>query len=108
MVNDIMQGHSLPKPRYRVQKSMSTWFVYILRCADNTFYCGITTDIERRLKQHNAGSASKYTRTRTPVQVETYVEAGNKSDALKLEIQVKKQHRGAKARFLESHGKPTG
>ena len=40
---------------------MSEWFVYILRCADDTLYTGITNDVPRRLEQHNAGTASRYT-----------------------------------------------
>ncbi|MGY8734305.1 MAG: GIY-YIG nuclease family protein, partial [Pirellulales bacterium] len=42
--------------------AVEDWFVYILRCADNTLYTGITKNIERRCKQHNAAVASKYTR----------------------------------------------
>lgn len=82
---------------------MSEWYVYLLRCADNTFYCGITNDLDRRLAQHNAGTASKYTRARTPVAVETFTTVGSKSEALKLEIQVKKQPRSNKRFYLESY-----
>lgn len=81
---------------------MSPWFVYILRCADNSLYCGITTDVERRLKQHNAGTASKYTRARLPAHLETHVQVTDKSEALKLEIKVKKQQRSKKINFLKS------
>ncbi len=81
---------------------MPQWSVYLLRCADDTLYCGITTDIERRLKQHNAGTASKYTRSRIPVTLETVVDADSKSDALKLELKVKKQPRDRKKSFLLS------
>lgn len=81
---------------------MSNWYVYLLRCADNTLYCGITTDTERRLAQHNAKTASKYTRVRTPVTMETFVEVESKSDALKLELLVKKQTRRNKVTFLNS------
>jgi putative endonuclease len=65
--------------------------VYLLECCDGTYYCGITTDMERRLKQHNDGNASNYTRGRTPVKV--LVRTGNwysKSMALKLEKKIKK------------------
>lgn len=81
---------------------MSSWYVYLLRCADDTLYCGITNDVDRRIRQHNAGIAAKYTRPRTPVLLETYVEVESKSDALKLEIKVKKQKRQDKIVFLES------
>jgi len=81
---------------------MSTWYVYLLRCADDTLYCGITTDVKRRLSQHNKGTAAKYTRARTPVLLETFVDIKTKSDALKLEIKVKKQKRDQKIEFLNS------
>ena len=46
------------------------WYVYLLRCADATLYCGVTTDMERRLREHNAGSrGAKYTRARRPVEL---------------------------------------
>lgn len=77
-----------------------SWYVYLLRCDDQSLYCGITTDLDRRLSQHNAGTASKYTRARTPVAIEAYVEVENKSLALKLELQVKKQRRQDKKHFL--------
>jgi len=65
------------------------WFCYILRCADDTLYCGITNDLEKRLAAHNAGTASKYTRTRAPVELvftEPYVD---RSAASKREMQIK-------------------
>ena len=51
------------------------WFIYILRCADGSLYTGITKDLDRRLEQHNAGTASRYTRGRLPVIIE-YQEGG--------------------------------
>ena len=45
------------------------WVCYLLRCADDTLYCGITNDLERRLAAHDAGTASKYTRVRLPVEL---------------------------------------
>ena len=44
-------------------------YTYILKCADGTFYCGWTNNLDRRLSAHNAGTASKYTRTRRPVRL---------------------------------------
>ena len=83
-------------------RAMSSWHVYLLRCADNTLYCGITNDLERRLAQHNAGTASKYTRCRTPVRLETSICVPCKGDALRLEWRVKRQKRECKATFLQS------
>ena len=79
------------------------WFVYILRCADNTFYTGITTDRDRRLKQHNAGKASKYTRSRIPVEMVYYETAADRSVATKREIAIKALSRHQKQRLLDGH-----
>lgn len=68
------------------------WFVYMLRCADNSLYTGITTDPQRREQEHNSskGSAAKYTRARQPV-VMVYQEAvSDRSFALRREIELKK------------------
>jgi putative endonuclease len=43
------------------------WFTYVLECSDGSLYCGVTTSLERRLDQHNKGTASRYTRARRPV-----------------------------------------
>jgi putative endonuclease len=53
------------KPKAR--SSGDKWFVYIVRCSDGTLYTGITKDVARRCQQHNAGTASRYTRSRRPV-----------------------------------------
>lgn len=83
---------------------MQNWFVYLLRCRDQSLYCGITNDVERRLAQHNAGTASKYTRAKLPVTLECAVTVEGKSEALKLELKVKKQPAAAKISFLKAHG----
>ena len=65
------------------------WYVYILRCADETLYTGITKQLERRLKAHNAGIASKYTRVRRPVAMVYQEEVETKGDALRRELAIK-------------------
>ncbi|QGY40956.1 GIY-YIG nuclease family protein [Pseudodesulfovibrio cashew] len=82
---------------------MPTWYVYLLRCADDTLYCGVTTDVKRRIDQHNSGTGAKYTRSRTPVSLEACVSTKSRSDALRLEIKVKKQPRYKKINFLLEH-----
>jgi putative endonuclease len=68
-----------------------TYCVYLLECRDGSYYCGITTDMELRLRQHNAGTASRYTRGRVPVSVVAHTpHCFSKSAALKLEYAVKK------------------
>ncbi len=80
---------------------MSTHYVYIIRCGDGTFYTGYTTDIERRVAEHNAGTGSKYTRGRTPVEL-VYREAHrSKSAAMKREYELKQWSRGKKARLVD-------
>ena len=71
------------------KSSDDDWCVYILRCADGSFYTGITNDLPRRFKQHNAGTASRYTRSRLPVEL-VYQEAqANRSLASKREVAIK-------------------
>ncbi len=65
------------------------WVVYILRCADNTLYTGVTNNIHKRLKAHNAGKGAKYTRARLPVAVLEIFPCDSKSDAFKLEYKIK-------------------
>lgn len=78
----------------------SQYYVYILRCADGTLYTGIATDVMRRFKEHQSGTASKYTRARTAVSV-VYTEAcANRSDALKRECAIKRMSRKEKDALL--------
>jgi putative endonuclease len=72
------------------------WWVYVLRCADGTLYTGVTTDCDRRLLQHNAGTASKYTRSRRPVAMAYRERAKSHGAALRREIAIKKLSRPAK------------
>ena len=77
------------------------WFVYILKCADDTLYTGITTNCERRLNQHNAKKGAKYTRVRTPVTMVYQEPAESRSSATQREIAVKKLTRGQKLQMIE-------
>ena len=79
---------------------MKSWHVYLLACADGTLYCGVTTDLERRLAEHQAGTASKYTRARLPVALSAHAPCADKSAALRLELAVKKRPRAQKLPFL--------
>jgi putative endonuclease len=65
-------------------------FVYLLRCADGTLYCGWSTDPERRLRQHEAGTASRYTRRRRPVELVYTREFATRSEAMREEIRIKR------------------
>lgn len=76
------------------------YYVYILRCSDNSLYTGITTDIKKRVAEHNNGKGSKYVRSRLPAEVVYSEKLGSKSDALKREIDIKKMSRGEKVLFV--------
>jgi len=80
---------------------MSNWTIYILRCADNSLYTGITTDLEARLVKHNAGTASKYTRAHLPVEVVWTERAATESDAKKREAEIKKLTKEDKEKIIK-------
>jgi predicted GIY-YIG superfamily endonuclease len=73
-----------------------SWFVYILRCADGSLYTGITKNIERRCQQHNAGTASRYTRSRRPTKLLWQEPHPSQSSALKREAAIKALPRSEK------------
>ncbi len=69
--------------------SDDVWFVYLLRCADDSLYTGITNDVSRRCGQHNVGTASRYTRSRRPTHLVYEETHANRSLALKREAVIK-------------------
>jgi len=75
-------------------------YVYVLVCADDTYYTGYTTDPERRVAEHDAGEGAKYTRGRTPVEL-VHVEAfDSRGDALSREHEIKSLSRAQKERLI--------
>ncbi len=76
------------------------WFCYIVECADNTYYTGITTDIERRIAAHNAGKGAKYVKGRLPVHVVYTEECENRSDASRRELEIKSLDRQEKIALI--------
>ncbi len=72
------------------------WFVYLLRCADGSLYCGITTDPERRLREHNSGRGARYTRGRRPVTLIYREHLSSRAEAARREAAVKRLRRSAK------------
>ena len=76
-------------------------YIYIVECRDKTLYTGYTTDLDKRIKTHNAKKGAKYTRGRTPVVLKYYEEFGNKVDAAKRESQIKKLKRAKKLRLFK-------
>ena len=81
-------------------RDAAPWWVYVLRCADGSLYTGITTDLDRRLAEHNAGRAAKYTRTRRPVELAWCESASDRSAASCREAAIKKLSRHAKAMLI--------
>jgi len=79
---------------------MKTWYVYIVRCNDGTYYTGITTNIQRRIDEHNSGQGAKYTRSRTPVELEEFKRFSSRSDASKEECRIKKLTRNNKEKLI--------
>jgi putative endonuclease len=81
-----------------------SWFVYMLRCADDTLYTGITTDLERRLKEHNSDNkkGAKYTRVRRPVQLVYSEEKTDRSSAGKREYEIKQFSRAKKNQLIKN------
>jgi len=74
----------------------NNWVVYLLRCSDNSLYCGITNDLSSRLRDHNSGKGAKYTRSRRPVQLIANSLQMDRSEALKLEYNIKRLPAGKK------------
>lgn len=82
----------------------SDWFVYILRCADNSLYTGITTDPERRLLEHNAKkSVTKYTRARQPVTMVYQENVDSRSSAGQREALIKTFTKVEKEALISKH-----
>jgi putative endonuclease len=77
----------------------SNWKVYLLKCSDETIYCGITNNLEKRIKTHNSKMGAKYTRGRLPVILIKSFDVPNKSEALKLEFKIKKLSREEKLKY---------
>jgi predicted GIY-YIG superfamily endonuclease len=76
------------------------WFVYMVRCGDGSLYTGISKDVSRRCKQHNAGTASRYTRSRCPVRLVYHETRRNQSSALRREAAIKAMTRREKLAMI--------
>ena len=83
-------------------------FVYILRCSDDTLYCGWTTDLEHRVAVHNSGVGAKYTRSRRPVEIVYYEEYEDRHEARSREWHIKRMSRGEKLDLVNRKGSHDG
>lgn len=77
-----------------------SWYVYMLRCADESLYTGVTNDLVARLEQHQLGKGARYTRSRLPVELVYEEPVADRSTALRREIAIKQLTRSAKLALL--------
>ncbi|WP_125708172.1 GIY-YIG nuclease family protein [Companilactobacillus zhongbaensis] len=84
--------------------SEAGYFVYMLLCADGTFYTGTSNDVKKRVQTHNKGKGAKYTKVRRPVKLLYQEKLTDKSAALKREAAIKKLSRYQKEKLLKSNG----
>lgn len=82
----------------------ASWHVYIVECSDGSFYTGITNDLDRRLQEHNDGSASRYTRSRRPVKLRYRETCDSRSSALLRECALKLLTRKEKEVLVQRSG----
>jgi len=78
------------------------WYIYIIKCKDGKLYTGITNNLERRVRDHNSGSASKFTKYRAPVKLLYTESCANKPQALRREAQIKRLKRTEKLALIKS------
>ncbi|MFZ5438140.1 MAG: GIY-YIG nuclease family protein [Patescibacteria group bacterium] len=83
---------------------LKPWFVYIVRCADNTLYTGISDNLATRINKHNAGKGAKYTKGRSPVTLIYQEKCADRSTASQREAAIKKLTKSAKLKLLSSLG----
>lgn len=81
----------------------NSFYTYILKCVDNTYYIGYTVDLAKRLKVHNNKKGAKYTRGRTPVSIVYFESYSNKVDALRQEYALKKLSRVEKDYYIKEN-----
>jgi len=99
------KGETFPEPAaVPAAAPRPVWSLYILQCSDGSFYTGVTPDIERRLRKHQEGTASRYTRTRRPVVLVYREECGTRSRALERECAVKAMSRRLKEALVAISG----
>lgn len=82
--------------KYKAKK----YYTYIIECADGTYYTGYTTDVKRRVMEHNQGKGAKYTRARKPVTLLYYEEYRSRSRAMKREYEIKNLSRKEKEKII--------
>lgn len=81
---------------------MKSWFIYIVRCANNSLYTGITTDVDRRVHEHqNTSKGAKYLKGKGPIELVWTTQADNRSQASQIEYQIKRLSKSDKERLIK-------
>jgi predicted GIY-YIG superfamily endonuclease len=80
---------------------MNKWYVYLVRCSDQSLYCGVAKDLQKRIQVHNSGRGAKYTRVRLPVKLVYYEGCKSLGDALRLEYRIKHLSKQEKERLVK-------
>ena len=88
----------------RAKARVSSWTVYVVRCADETWYTGIAKDLSARLADHNAGRGAKYTKGRLPVELVYTETARDRSEASRREHAIKRMPKSAKRALIAGNG----
>jgi putative endonuclease len=77
------------------------FFTYLLECGDKSYYCGYTTDLEKRIETHSQGKGGRYTRTHLPVKIVYFETFAERKDAMKRELEIKKFSRKNKEALIK-------
>jgi len=93
----------LPRIRSKMTGDQS-WYLYVVECADGTLYTGISTDVARRFKEHNAGRGARYTAARRPVTLRASWHFQDRRGAMLAETSLKRRSRKSKKRLLKAAG----
>jgi putative endonuclease len=90
-----------------MKKTEPVWFLYVVRCCDNSLYTGITTDVRRRIAEHRGKgkNGAKYLRGKSPLRLVYKRRIGTRSEALKAEHRVKRMKKGEKEAMVRSGNK---
>jgi putative endonuclease len=83
-------------------------YVYVVQCSDGSYYTGYTTDVQRRLTEHNEGDGAKYTKGRRPVTLVHVESFADQSSAMQREYAIKQLRRGAKEALIQNGDSPEG
>ncbi len=102
-MSNLLMGCFLMKKSTRAS-IMCMYFVYVLRCRDNSLYTGITNDVAKRLHAHKAGTASKYTRSRGAVAMVHIERKRTRGNALRREAEIKNLTRAQKLTLIKKVG----